>query len=185
VIASAKTGRQTKREWSASELVKGVPWLKRMNAQGGDILLRPLDAQELLLVDALNADAVNGMHTQGLTPAVTIETSPGRFQAWIKMSDRLLLVGLRETAVAGVSRSISKVAEYGRLAGFTNHHVVPSRKGQPPYVLVHDASGKVSPAARAYLAGVELRLRALQPERQLELGAAKAITVQRGHGPKQ
>jgi hypothetical protein len=37
VIVSSKTARQTKRKWSASEVIKGVPWLKRMNAQGGDI----------------------------------------------------------------------------------------------------------------------------------------------------
>jgi hypothetical protein len=76
VIVNAKTGRQTRREWNASELVKNVPWLIRMNAQGGDIYLRPLDGPELLLVDALSAEAVKGMHRQELAPASDYRNKP-------------------------------------------------------------------------------------------------------------
>jgi hypothetical protein len=61
VIVSVKSGRQTKREWHASELLKGVAWLKRMNAQGGDIYLRPLGGPERLLLDELNAAAMKDM----------------------------------------------------------------------------------------------------------------------------
>jgi hypothetical protein len=55
VIVNAKTRRQTQRDWNAAELLRGVTWLKRMNAQGGDIYLRPFDGPQLLLVEALNA----------------------------------------------------------------------------------------------------------------------------------
>jgi hypothetical protein len=172
VIVSVKTGRQTKREWSASELAKGVPWLKRMNAQGGDINLRPLDGPELLLVDALDAEAVKDMHRQGLAPAVTVETSPGRFQAWVKVSDRPISEGLRKPAVAGLARSFSKVGEYGRLAGFTNQQAAQNRTGQQPYVLASESTGKVAPAAQQYLRTVELHLREAATE-QLRLVAAE------------
>jgi hypothetical protein len=110
VIVNAKAGTQMTREWSASELLKGIPWLKRMNAQGGDILLRPLDGPELLLVDALDAEAVKDMRRQGLAPAVTIETSPGRFQAWVKVSDHLLPEVLRKPVVAALARVFPTVA---------------------------------------------------------------------------
>jgi hypothetical protein len=50
-----------------------------MNAQGGDIYFRPLDGPELLLVDALDAEAVKDMGRRGLAPAVTVETSSGHF----------------------------------------------------------------------------------------------------------
>ena len=174
LIVSAKTGRQTKREWNASELVKGVPWLKRMNAQGGDIYLRPLDGPELVLVDALDAEAVKDMRRQGLAPAVTIETSPGRFQAWLKVSDRPLREGLRKPAVAGLARSFSKVGEYGRLAGFTNQQAEQNRAGQQPYVLASDATRKVAPVAKKYLATIELYLQEVATEKLRQLADEKA-----------
>jgi hypothetical protein len=183
VIVSAKSGRQTKREWNVLELVKGVPWLKRMNAQGGDIYLRPLNGPELLLVDALDAEAVKDMHRQELAPAVTIETSPGRFQAWIKISNRSLSERLRETAVAGTARSFSKVGEYGRLAGFTNQQAESNRTGRQPYVLASDATGIVE-AAQQYLQTIELHLRKVATEKQRQVAAEKAARRRpRARGP--
>jgi hypothetical protein len=164
-------------------MVNGVPWLKRMNAQGGDISLRPLDGPELLLVDALNADAVKDMHRQGLAPAVTVETSPGRFQAWVKVSDRPLPEGLPKRAVAGLASSFSKVGEYGRLAGFTNQQAEQNRVGQQPYVLASDATGKVAPAAKKYLATIELHLQEIATKKQRQLSAEEARRLPaRGRG---
>ena len=178
VISNAKTTRQTKREWNASELVKSVPWLKRMNAQGGDIYLRPLDGPELLLVDALNAETVKDMHRQGLAPAVAVETSPGRFQAWIKMSDHPLPEGVRKLTVAGLVRDFSKVGEYGRLAGFTNQKAETSRAGRHPYVLAHEATGKVASAAQQYLGAVELHLQEATTKKQRQIAAEGARQMQ-------
>jgi hypothetical protein len=184
VIVSPKTGRQTKWEWNASELVKRVPWLKRMNAQGGDISLRPLDGPELLLVDALDAEAVKDMRRQGLAPAVTVETSPGRFQAWIKVSDHRLPEEVRKPTAAGLARGFSKVGEYGRLAGFTNQKAEPSRTGRYPYVLAHEATGKVASAAQQYVGKIELHLREVAIEKQRQDAAQKSRRVQpRGRGP--
>jgi hypothetical protein len=166
VIVNAESGRKTKREWSASELVKGVPWLKRMNARGGDIYLRPLDGPELLLVDALNAEALDDMHRQGLAPALTIETSPGRFQAWVKVSDHPLPGGLREPAVAGLARSFPKAGEYGRLAGFTNQRIEPNPAGRQPFILARPATGKVAPTAQPYPAAIQRHLSELAAEKQ-------------------
>jgi hypothetical protein len=163
LIVSVKSGRQTKREWSASELVIGVPWLKRMNAQGGDIYLRPLEGPELLLVDALDAEAVKDMSRQGLTPAVTVETSLGRFQAWVKLSVHQL-EGMRAHAVAGLTRVLPKVARYsklGRLAGFTNQQVESNPAGGQPFVLLAGATGAVAPATEPYLAAIEKHLQGL------------------------
>jgi hypothetical protein len=179
VIVSANGVRKAKREWSGSELVKGVPWLKRINAQGGDIYLRPLDGPELLLVDALNAEAVKDMHRQGLTPAVTVETSAGRFQAWIKVSDHPLPQEVRKPTVAGLARGFSEVGVYGLLAGFTNQKAEPSRVGRHPYVLAHEATGKVASAAQQYLATIELHLREAATEKQRQVAAEKLSRAQR------
>ena len=151
-----------------------------MNAQGGDIYLRPLDGPELLLVDALNAESVKNIHRQGLAPAVTVETSPGRFQAWVKVSEHRLPEGLRKSVVAGVARVLPKLGEYGRLAGFTNQNAEHSRAGRHPYVLAHEPTGKVAAAAQQYL---ETQLQAVATEKQRMDAAAKARwTPARGRG---
>lgn len=174
VIVNAKTGRQTQRDWSAAELLRGVTWLKRMNAQGGDIYLRPLDGSQLLLVEALNAEALEDMRMQGLAPALTVETSPGRFQAWVKLSDHPLPEELRKHAVSGLARVLPKVGQHGRLAGFTNQQVERNPVGRQPFVLAHDAAGKVAPAAQPYLAAMERHLRELAAEKQRLIDAEKA-----------
>jgi hypothetical protein len=174
VIVNAKTGRQTQRDWNAAELLRGVTWLKRMNAQGGDIYLRPFDSPQLLLVEALNAEALEDMRMQGLAPALTIETSPGRFQAWVKLSDHPLPEELRKHAVSGLARVLPKVGQHGRLAGFTNQQVERNPVGRQPFVLAHDATGKVAPAAQPYLAAMERHLRELAAEKQRLIDAEKA-----------
>jgi hypothetical protein len=183
VIVSAKARLQSKRKWNALELVKGVPWLKRMNAQGSDIYLRPLDGPEFMLVDAPNVEAVKDMHRQGLAPSLTIETSPGRFQAWVKISDRPLPERLREAAVADLARGFSKVEQYGRQAGFTNQQAEQNRAGRQPYVIAHEATGKVAPAAQQYLGRFEMHLREVLVEKQVQIAAEKARREQlRGRG---
>jgi hypothetical protein len=179
VIVNAKTGRHAKREWSAAELLKGVAWLKRMNAQGGDIYLRPLDGPELLLVDALNAAAVEDMRRQGLAPAMTVETSPARYQAWVKLSDHPLPEELRKHAVSGLARVLPKFGQHGRLAGFTNQQVQSNPAGRQPFVLGHEATGKVASAAQPYLAAIEWHPRELTAEKQRLINAEKAQKAQR------
>lgn len=179
VIVNAKTQRQTKRDWSAAELLKGVTWLKRMNAQGGDIYLRPLDGPELLLVEVINAKELEDMRRQGLTPAMTVETSPGRFQAWVKLSDHPLPEELRKHAVSGLARVLPKVGKHGRLAGFTNQQVQPNPAGHQPFALAHEAAGKVAPAAQPFLAAIDRHLRDVAAAKQRVIDADKALQAQR------
>jgi hypothetical protein len=179
VIVNAKTQRQTKRDWSTAELLKGVAWLKRLNAQGGDIYVRPLDGPELLLVDALNAAAVEDMRKRGLAPAITVETSPGLFQVWVKLSDHPLPEELRKHAVSGLARVLPKVGQQGRLAGFTNQQVQPNPAGRQPFALAHEVAGKVALAAQPFLAAIDGHLRELAAEKRRLIDAEKALRVQR------
>jgi hypothetical protein len=148
-----------------------------MNAKGGDLYLRPLDGPELLLVDGLNAEAVKDMHRQGLAPAVTVETCPGRFQAWVKLSVDPLPEKLRAHAVAGLACVLANVGQdgqLGRLAGFTNQQVATNRAGRQPFVLAAGATGAVAPAAEPYLAAIEQNLQKLAAEKQSLIDAEKA-----------
>jgi hypothetical protein len=131
----------------------GLHWLKRMNARGGDILVRPLAGPELRLIGTLDAAGVGKLRTQGLAPAATVETSPGRFEAWVKLSDRPLTSALREALLARVHLGLNDAGLYGRLAGFTNQKAKPDEAGRQPFSLLHNATGQVAPAAVQPAAG--------------------------------
>ena len=46
-------GQTLQRAWTSAELEKGVGWLKRMNARGHDIAIRPAGEHGLVLVAGL------------------------------------------------------------------------------------------------------------------------------------
>jgi hypothetical protein len=144
LITHAKTGRQTKREWSAAEVMAGVQWLKRLNARGGDILVRPLGGPELRLIASLDADGVDKLGSNGLAPAATVETRPGRFEAWVKLSDHPLPPSLRDALLARIARVFGGTGLYGRLAGFTNQQANTDTAGRHPFALLHNATGQVA-----------------------------------------
>ena len=56
-IRDAASGKMMNREWSAAEVLQNTPWLKRMNAQGNDVYIRPAEQERhgLVLVDDLIA----------------------------------------------------------------------------------------------------------------------------------
>jgi hypothetical protein len=173
VIVNARTGRQTNREWQEYELLKGVAWLKRMNAQGSDIYLRPLVGPELILADSLSAETLSDMHRHGFEPTLAIATSPGRFQAWMKLSDQQLPKEVRKQVISGLGRVFPSVVEYGRLAGFTNHLVASDCEGRQPYLLAYPAAGKVAPACQPFLAAIERNLRELAFTKQRSVDSEK------------
>lgn len=139
--------------------MKSVKWLKRMNAQGSDIYIRPIDGPELMLADGLDAESLERIRSKGLAPAAVIETAPGCFQAWVKLSDRPVPEEQRQPAASGLARMFPKVGEHGRLAGFANQQVAANPAGRQSYVLAREATGKVAPSARAYLDAIDRLLR--------------------------
>jgi hypothetical protein len=85
-ILHAPTGKMLIRSWDTAEVVKAVPWLKRQNARGHDIYIRPEGSQGIVLVDDLTAAARVRMRADGYAPAVIVETSPHNFQAWVRVA---------------------------------------------------------------------------------------------------
>jgi hypothetical protein len=180
VIIHAKMGQQTKREWNAAELMAGVQWLKRLNARGGDILVRPLGGPELRLIASLDADGVDKLRSTGLAPAATVETRPGRFEAWVKLSDHPLPPSLRDTLLARVTRGFGDAGSYGRLAGFTNQQAEVDTAGRHPFSLLHNATGQVALVAAQQLAELHRNTPNARSEPQRLLDAAKARPNGRG-----
>jgi len=187
-IREAKTGQMMNREWSRAEVEQSAAWLKRMNAKGNDVYIRPAGEHGLVLVDDLTADKISRMAKDGFPSAATIETSPGNYQAWVKLSDKAVSDEARTIAARSLAKhyggdlNSADSKHYGRLAGFTNQKPKHARDGRQPYVLAHDCPGKVATAAPALLECVELGLDKVgaQKERQRRLEALQ--TVKPGYG---
>jgi hypothetical protein len=179
-IRDAKSGQMMNRQWSRAELEQSIAWLKRMNARGNDIYVRPAGQQHgLVLLDDLKADAIARLQVDGFAPAAIIETSPGNYQAWVKLTDKTLSNEARRLAARDLVKSYggdlnsADGQHYGRLAGFTNQKPQHARAGRQPYVLAHDCPGQVATAAPAYLERIDRALdkAAAQQERQQRLKA--------------
>jgi len=154
------------RMWDAARVEASIAWLKRQNASGDDIYIRPRGSVGLLFVDDLAAAAVVRLRADGLAPAVVVESSPGNFQAWVRVSvapiaPALASAAARELAVRyGGDPQSAAWRHYGRLAGFTNRK--PSRRqptGLPPYALLRHAGGGLVARAADLLRVAEERVK--------------------------
>ncbi|OJI06604.1 MAG: hypothetical protein BK997_05500 [Candidatus Micrarchaeum sp. ARMAN-1] len=161
------------RLWTPDDVLKNVAWLKRMNARGNDIYVRPAGEHGLVLVDDLKPEAIARLKRQGFNPAIVTETSPGNFQAWLKVS-KVPVEGRVRTVLArsfakdfGGDPNSADAQHYGRLAGFTNQK--PSRlleNGLHPYVLLREWSGQVMSKAQELLEKVDRFLDAQDARRE-------------------
>ena len=180
-----------RRDWSAAELENSVAWLKRMNARGADVHIRPIGEHGLVLIAGLKAESVERMRQEGFTPAATVEVSPGRYEAWVRLAEGGLTDEVRSVAAAGLAKSyggdIHSVGgghraggqPFGRLAGFTNQDPEHARDAMQPYVLARDSNSRVAAAAPAYLVKVEqvLDAVAVRQERARRLEGIEKIAA--------
>lgn len=179
-----QAGRMLIRTWSKAETLQAMAWLKRENAKGADVYVRPAGDTNagLVLVDDLTRGQLARMRAAGMTPATVTETSPDNFQAWVRVSASPLVPAVA-TAVAnmlaeqfGGDPNSADWRHFGRLAGLTNSK--PKHKdanGRSPYVLSHECSGKVAPAGLALVeqAAQRVRDREASIERQSRIEAAQ------------
>lgn len=125
VLVDVKTKTEQRREWTPADLVHSVPWLRRMNARGHDVFIAPAGENGLVLLDGLSERMLEAIRKKGFEPAATIQTAPGRVQAWIKLSDRPLPAAVHKHAIKGLKQKFEREAVdvrrsmHGRLAGFT------------------------------------------------------------------
>lgn len=154
--------------WTPGEVLHSLPWLRRENVGGGNIYTRPAQAEPsgLVLVDDLDQSQVARLRSDGLAPALEVETSPSNFQAWIR------LPGTPEPAIrTAASRILARryggdvgavgFRQFGRLAGFTNRkpkHKGKGRNGGFPWVLLRQASGELARAGQAIVAEAQAEI---------------------------
>ena len=157
--------QEGERVWDLGQLSRGsvLRFLRARNLQGFDIYLLPYadygNAGYILLdLDHAPADALPRMRAHGHEPCVVLETSPGHFQAWIRVSTTPLepviaMVMSKQLAhTYGADLASTSWRHLGRLAGFTNQK--PQRRtasGSAPWVKVVDARPILAGAAQELL----------------------------------
>ena len=148
--------------WNVDQIDTALAWLRRENARGAQIFVRPHGTHALSLVDDLSAETIPRMTDAGFQPAAVIETSPSNFQVWLNHG-RILFDRTFSTHAAkelarrfGGDPSSADWRHFGRLAGFTNQ----KRKrrlqtGLQPFVRLHECEGRTYAAAREFLQEVK------------------------------
>jgi hypothetical protein len=169
------------RQWSASQLSDPatVGFLRIRNREGYDVYFRPYAGDHnagyiLLDLDDPAPGILARLRAQGHEPCVVVESSPWRWQAWIRVSTESLLPALatlmakRLAQIYEADRASADWRHLGRLTAFTNRK--PQRRradGLAPWVrLIH---------ARACLARDGAALR--------ELAAAELAAHRRHSAP--
>ena len=164
--ALSQAGRMMLSEDCGAALISSaIKWLWQANADGSHIFIRPHGPHALSFVDDLTAEAISIMKRDGFAPALTVETSPRNFQAWLNHGRTL--DSETSTCAAkvlakrfGGDPSSADWRHFGRLAGFTNQKLkrrLPN--GLPPFVKLRDCSGDIYDAASAFLEEVAVLVR--------------------------
>lgn len=154
------------RQWTASQLSDATTagFLRIRNREGYDVYFRPYAGDHnagfiLLDLDHPAAGILARLRAQGHAPCVVVETSPGRWQAWIHVSPAPLppavatLAARRLAQLYQADRASADWRHLGRLAGFTNRK--PERRqadGLAPWVkLIYARSGGLASNGAALL----------------------------------
>lgn len=159
-LVDTKQGRQEERRWSKADVAQSMAWLKRMNARGYDVWVRPDGEHGLALLGGLNKRDLQTLRDHGFAAAVVVETGREQYQAWVKLSGRGLDAVLRSQATDGIVKGLgiyggnAVCRADGRLAGFTNQQVLRT-DGRYPYVLLTEGDGGLAPMGAAYLARLQ------------------------------
>jgi len=78
-------GKMKPRKWGLRTVLRAVSWLRLMNRDGCDVYIRTVGRRGLILLDDVTPAALAAMRRDGFTPTVTIQTSPGNYQAWVRL----------------------------------------------------------------------------------------------------
>jgi hypothetical protein len=110
--------------WNVDRIDTALGWLRRENARGAHVFVRPCGGSALSLIDDLSAAAIAEIKEMGFEPALIVETSVQNFQAWLNHG-RILADHFVSTQAAkelarrfGGDPSSADWRHFGRLAGF-------------------------------------------------------------------
>lgn len=172
LLIDVASGATAQREWSKAELLRSVAWLKRMNARGNNIFVKPCGEHGLALLDSLKTQDLASMRKKGFAPAISVEIGSNDFQAWVKLSDGVLPDKVRRLAEAGLASAIGGPDKkgvpdgYGLLAGCANHRMGPNGERSGKYVLAHAGSVEVGKQTSLFVEDVKRALKGVVKTRE-------------------
>jgi hypothetical protein len=150
--------------WTKSEILNMIPALTARNAAGANVFITPLDpSARHVLVDDLSKTNVADLQARGYEPATIIESSPGNYQAVLKVSSDLDARATNEWFKA-VNRELGDPKITGlthpfRLAGFQNRKEKHEQAGgRFPFVLVRHAVNHFCATARRVISAMAERI---------------------------
>jgi hypothetical protein len=155
-------GRMLLREaWTVAHIEKAIQRLRRENARGAHIFVRPHRIHAMSLVDDLSIGTIARMTDAGFQPALVVETSRQNFQVWLnhgQILDRDMSTWAAKELAKRFGGDLSSAdwRHFGRLAGFTNRK--PERllpNGLAPFVRLRQFDGSTYDAARSFLEEVK------------------------------
>lgn len=162
-IRNQASGTMYNRTWRFPQLLGAIAWLKRMNATGHDIFIRPgrndASAAAWVLVDDLCIESIQAMREAGTMPSVVLETSSANYQVWVRFDavrsdDHHRQIARALATYFNGDLRCAKPHQYGRLAGFTNRKPKHLTESGHPFVLLHFARRRVVTAASLETASV-------------------------------
>lgn len=172
--------------WTPAEILARLPNLKRANLAGAHLYIRgPRDHDhDLILLDDLDRFTFDRMKAAGHDPAVTVETSPGSVQAWLRLGRPASAevrhdVSRHLTHLYGGDPGAIDPHQSGRIAGFTNRKPEHKSARGFPFVLLLSAPGKVAPASAELIHPAEVRI---QTELQRQQSRFTKLKVDAGEG---
>lgn len=126
-------GQWTNRDLTPGEVMALLPRAAAANSQGGAVYMRlgpsaKANHPGIVLLDDLTIQAVEQLSQDGFEPCLVVETSPGNFQAWVRLAGSGCSVPYSAMGAAarymagrygGDPRAVSP-RQPGRLPGFTN-----------------------------------------------------------------
>ena len=166
-----KMERQTRR-WDADEITHSLSWLKRANAQGFDVMIRPEKNQGYVILDGLKRRQIEQLRADGLSPALVLNTHQSHYQAWIQISHEPIPQKEALAAAQIMAQAYqcdAKSWQYGRLAGFTNHRTWRRAGEQAPFVRLIDADPQVPIGATQLHDDAKQRSDRYQPDRRQDV----------------
>lgn len=125
-IRDGRTGKMRNIEMSAADVIASLPRLKRENAKGCDIYIRPAsrESHPYVLLDDVGIGTIGKMRADGIEPVVEVLTSPINYQVWVRLPESLPMVDRKAVERLLVKRygadpNSADGGHYGRLTGFT------------------------------------------------------------------
>ena len=151
---------------SPDEVISHSANLRRLNAAGADIHIRPKEESgySLSLVDDVSLTTIARMKQEGFRPALVVRTSPDNYQAWMRHGEALngetsYAVGKALAEKFNTDVGAAPAGHMGRLVGTTNRkEQYRTAEGKSPWVVVSEASGAIYEAAPEFLASVKQKL---------------------------